>query len=79
MFSLTWVWINDWVNSREAGDLIRPRGHYDVNVMTTVSFKPIANFFTPEPESSAKQTIYLIDPRKQFVPLVDAYLVVAGW
>ena len=27
------VWINDWVNNREAGDLRRHRGHYDVNVM----------------------------------------------
>ena len=33
MFSLICVWINDWVNNREAGDLIRHRGHYDVNVM----------------------------------------------
>ena len=29
MFSL----IKDWVNNREAGDLRRHRGHYDVNVM----------------------------------------------
>ena len=34
MFSLICVWINGWVNSREAGDLRRHRGHYDVNVMT---------------------------------------------
>ena len=27
------VWINDWVNNREAGDLRRHRGHYDVIVM----------------------------------------------
>ena len=33
MFSLIWAWINDWVNNREAGDLRRHRGHYDVNVM----------------------------------------------
>ena len=34
MFSLIRVWINDWVNNREAGDLRRHRGHYDVNVMS---------------------------------------------
>ena len=34
MFSLMCVWINDWVNNREAGDLRRHRGHYDVNVMS---------------------------------------------
>ena len=34
VFSLICAWINDWVNNREAGDLGRHRGHYDVNVMT---------------------------------------------
>ena len=33
MFSVICVWINDWVSNREAGDLRRHRGHYDVNVM----------------------------------------------
>ena len=33
MFSLICAWIHDWVNNREAGDLIRHRGHYDVIVM----------------------------------------------
>ena len=27
------AWINDWVNNREAGDLRRYCGHYDVSVM----------------------------------------------
>ena len=36
MFSLICVWINGWVNNREAGDFRRHRGHYDVNVMGTV-------------------------------------------
>ena len=34
MCSLIYVWINDWVKNREAGDLRRQRGHYDVSVMT---------------------------------------------
>ena len=33
MFSLICVWINGWVNIREAGDLRRVRAHYDVTVM----------------------------------------------
>ena len=33
MFSLIYTWINDWVNKREAGDLRRHLGHYDVIVM----------------------------------------------
>ena len=38
MFSLICVWINDWVNNREAGDLRRYLAHYDIIVMTTVFF-----------------------------------------
>ena len=37
MFSLICVWINDWVNNREAGDLRRHRGHYDVTIMQWVN------------------------------------------
>ena len=33
MFPLICVWINDWVNNGEAGDLRRYRIHYDVTVM----------------------------------------------
>ena len=33
MFSSIWVWINGWVNSREAGDLRCYCTHYDVIVM----------------------------------------------
>ena len=33
MFSLICVWINRWVNNREAGDWRRHRAHYDVIVM----------------------------------------------
>ena len=33
MFCLTCVWINGWVNNREAGDLTRYRAHYDVTIM----------------------------------------------
>ena len=33
MFSLICVWINGWINNREAGDLRRHHAHYDVIVM----------------------------------------------
>ena len=33
VFSLICVWINGWVNNREAGDLRRHRAHHDVTVM----------------------------------------------
>ena len=37
MFSLICVWINDWVNNREAGDLRRYRAHYDVIVLNSAN------------------------------------------
>ena len=33
MFSLICAWMDDWVSNREAGDLRRPRAHYNVIVM----------------------------------------------
>ena len=43
MLSLICVWINSWVNNREAGDLRRYCAHYDVIVMTwfDIVFRPI--------------------------------------
>ena len=41
MFSLICVWINDWVNNREAGDLRRYRTHYDVIVMHSSFFDAV--------------------------------------
>ena len=38
MFSLICIWINGWVNNREAGDLRRNHGHYDVVVMGLSKF-----------------------------------------
>ena len=39
MFSLICVWINDWVNNREAGNLRRYRAHYDVTVMPCLEIR----------------------------------------
>ena len=36
MFSLICIWINGWVNNREAGNLRRYRVHYDVTVMVVL-------------------------------------------
>ena len=41
MFSLICVWINDWVNNREAGDLRRYRAHCNVTVMNSWVVFPI--------------------------------------
>ena len=36
MFSLICVWINGWVNNREAGDLRRYCAHYDITLMVYI-------------------------------------------
>ena len=57
MFSLIYAWINDWVNNREAGDLRRHRGHYDVIVMIHIIFganpvsKPMTNLLAIEEQN----------------------------
>ena len=48
MFSLICVWINGWENNREAGDLIRHRDHYEVNVMLCVLIPANAQGLTGE-------------------------------
>ena len=40
------VWINGWVNNREAGDLIRYRAHYDVTVMRGAAKLQVLNDWT---------------------------------
>ena len=35
MFTLICAWMNDWVYTRQAGDLRRHRAHHDVTVMMT--------------------------------------------
>ena len=44
MFALICVWINGWVNNREAGDLRRYRTHYDVTVMIMKTYLKALNF-----------------------------------
>ena len=39
IFSCICAWTNDWVNKRDAGDLIHHRVHYDVNVMRLCSVR----------------------------------------
>ena len=49
MFSLICVWINNWVNNREAGDLRRYRAYYDVSVMKTGSGNGLGDCSAPKP------------------------------
>ena len=50
------AWINGWINNREAGDLRRHHGHYDVSVMKALK---LPNTTTTK-ESKAKRCGYLI-------------------
>ena len=47
MVSLICARINDWVNNREAGDLRRHRGHYEVRVMVTCQSSEHRGFGQP--------------------------------
>ena len=47
MFSLIWVWINAWVNNREAGNVRRHRAHYDVIAMMNHDYITIYSFALP--------------------------------
>ena len=63
MLSLICVWINVWVNNREAGDLRRYRAHYDVNVMQQNS-----------PVGCHDVIVYLWDDRYTFPEVIKSQL-----
>ena len=62
IFSLICVWINGWVNNREAGDLRRHRGHYDVIVMLD---RPCTFYLC----DSMKRISFYMTPQYQPVPI----------
>ena len=51
MFSLICIWINGWVNNREAGYLRRYRVHYDITVM---------KYQCPNPNAGLQNTLLVI-------------------
>ena len=55
VFSLICAWINGWVNNREADDLRRHRGHYDVNIMTIGAIMAWGAIRSLSTRSSVKQ------------------------
>ena len=68
MFSLIYVWINCWVNNREAGDFIRHRIHYVVAVMYAKQTKSM-QFFNPAPVIYIYIFIYIGEHRWNLMPL----------
>ena len=63
MYSLIYVWINGWVNNREAGDLRRQRAHHDVIVMCVIILF-LTSFFSLSSQKATRcftQKLYMID------------------
>ena len=65
MLTLICVWINDWVNNREAGDLKRYRSHYDVIVIWCMDWIFCVEF----------QSYPLKIPNKISSPLIERCIV----
>ena len=69
MSSLICVWINSWINNREAGDLRCYRTHYDVTVMLSIYGVP---------RSQCVQTAYYIIVMN--IPICNAFKSLStGW
>ena len=71
MFYLICVWINAWVNNREAGDLRRHRGHYDVIVMQMLGYITLSMKCNPI-------RFFLIMPMKG-VQAIISHFTVCRW
>ena len=79
------LWINDWVNNREAGDLRRYRAHYDVIVVLAcfmaifILQKSLAMVFRPTSMKfyTCKETIFYwtqyLDVRKRLIWVIYSY------
>ena len=63
MFSLICVWINNWVNNSEAGDLRRYRAHYDVIAMNAA----LVTNLVADPAVFIMDTVYV----DALVPMLD--------
>ena len=70
MSYLICVWINGWVNNREAGDLRRHRSHYDVIVMCSVKTVP-TDGLAPLGATSAGSVMILCGSRLYSGPALE--------
>ena len=57
MFSSISACINAWVNNREAGDLRRHRGHYDVIVMHHTNLTSVSTWVCPDPQRTRSMSV----------------------
>ena len=73
MFSLMYVWINGWVNNREAGDLRRNQAHYDVIVMV-MTWTWFPHYWPSAPSPAESSCFFRVSLNK----LMDNSQVVGG-
>ena len=62
MFSLICVWINVWINNREAGDLRHYLAHYDVTVMMMIGM--FCHFYQLHLQLVIRLTSFVTYPEK---------------
>ena len=82
MFPLICVWINDWVNNLEAGDLRRYRVHYDVIVMSQYPDNAMLQLYYKFGESMLYpySVIVLSKSKRSLVrSKIDNGCIVYGW
>ena len=73
MFSLIYAWINDWVNNREAVDLRRYRGHYDVTVMLLI------HAVSPTEDRECVEGFIFIKPSRKTLPDTQRRADIITW
>ena len=76
VFSLICVWINDWVNNREAGDLRRYRTHYRVIVMVSLDMIKCIGFLSVLNAMRNLNVVHVVNLRK---PLNKDSILVVIW
>ena len=71
------VWINGWVNNREAGDLRRYRAHYDVTVMKQSNWST-ANPCTYFPGYIVRNSTVYCSPNTKHYIYISVYMYICN-
>ena len=84
MLSLICVWINGWVNNREAGDLTRYRAHYEVSVMDLsdaycIPLRPLRWTFYSATTFTAQKSDPLLRKRFKILIWISNYIHYKMW
>ena len=77
MFPLIFVWINGWINNREAGDLRRHRAHCDVIVM--MGFRGLFHWWVFTPNAVRWHAVFEYMLIRSLIKCTHASTVVLSW